>query len=385
MTESGKAGTVTLESLMNLPPIENEKQSSEEALKSQMAKDEEVLPGLEIKPIVEDPIEEIITAVDKVDTLLEIPGLEKQGVDSKKDNNVGAETVASKMYKDTIKSLWGDEVGSIIQEVDGEEKEIPLEDIELDEETFLNIFNSKLEEVKEAATRNKISAEGISEFTKNLIEIDRNGGNVRDLLEVKQKYSDPLEGLDLENPEDQKEVIFLRAKAAGQDDADINRLIRSYEAEGVLEEKSIEANNTLRAAIDAKVQQELKKAEDGKIAADAAFKEYKKDLKENLNQFELKDTIKTKLVDMATKKNKNNQYDIDAAYNERRMDPVKAARMALFLLDEEEFIKQVTKEAVQSKQLDTAKKLKIIPRSNAVEDPKKSPANNRSVNIADLT
>lgn len=385
MTESGKAGTVTLESLMNLPPIENEKQSSEEALKSQMAKDEEVLPGLEIKPIVEDPIEEIITAVDKVDTLLEIPGLEKQGVDSKKDNNVGAETVASKMYKDTIKSLWGDEVGSIIQEVDGEEKEIPLEDIELDEETFLNIFNSKLEEVKEAATRNKISAEGISEFTKNLIEIDRNGGNVRDLLEVKQKYSDPLEGLDLENPEDQKEVIFLRAKAAGQDDADINRLIRSYEAEGVLEEKSIEANNTLRAAIDAKVQQELKKAEDGKIAADAAFKEYKKDLKENLNQFELKDTIKTKLVDMATKKNKNNQYDIDAAYNERRMDPVKAARMALFLLDEEEFIKQVTKEAVQSKQLDTAKKLKIIPRSNAVEDPKRSPANNRSVNIADLT
>jgi hypothetical protein len=89
-------------------------------------------------------------------------------------------------------------------------------------------------------------------------------------------------------------------------------------------------------------------------------------------------------MDIATKQNEEGKFELDNRYNEYRMDPEKAARIALFLSDEDEFIKQVTKKAVTEKQLDTARKIKIIPRSTQIVEPKKSIASDRSVNMADL-
>lgn len=387
MPNNSKAGMVSLESLMNAPQLENVGVPAADALVNEMNKVDDVLPGLELEPIEDIPgVESTPKAVvppsdildpeekeedDIVDPLLEAPEV-------KVDNNT------STLYRNTLKSMFGEELGAISTEIDGVEQEIALDDLELDEDTFLAIFNSKVDEIKEAANKNKISAEGISEFTRKLIEVEKNGGNTAGLLEIKQAYSDPLEGLDLDIIEDQKEVIFLRAKSAGQADADIHRLIRSYESEGILEEEAVKANTTLRNAIDAKVSEELLRAE--KLARDReeGFKVYKTDFKKNLSQFELNDKIKTKLSDIALKPNAEGRYDIDDRYNEHRLDPVKAARLALYLYDEEEFLKQVTKKAVVEKQLSTALKIKIIPKSSAVAEPNRSVASERSVNISQL-
>lgn len=390
MENQGKAAVITLDSLLNAPLVgAEEKETAEAALEAAVNPVPEVLPGFD--PLIDgikvepglnkdatpsDPI--LPTDVDPEPAPIDPLTLEPT-------NEPIVEPQSSLIYKNALKSIWGDELGGFIQEVDGEEKEFTLDEIEVDEETFADILKSKIEEIKESATRNKISAEGISEFTQKLIEVEKAGGDIRSLLEMKQAFSDPLEGLDLSNVEDQKEIILLRGAASGQNERDLKRLIKSYEEEGILEEIAQEAHTTLREAIDNAMSAELLKAEAAKAEAEAAYKIYKKDLKEKMNQFELKDTIKSKLVDMATKIDNKGVLDLDVRYNEARSNPEKASRLALFLYDEEEFIKQVTKNEIKNKQLETARKLKIIPRAHSIAEPAKPAGpSGKTINISQL-
>jgi len=376
-----KPGMVSLEDLMGLPPIEVDNTPIAEVLDKELNKPAaEVLPGLDpildiVPPIIEENKEEVEEKV--VDPIL------GEIADPREENEVEAST--SILYKDTLKSVFGENLGSLVQEIDGVEQEIALEDLDMDSELFADILKSKLEEAREDASKNKISSEGISEFTKNLIELDKNGGDVRALLEVKQAYSDPLEGLDLEIVEDQKEILYLRGKAAGQSDKDINLLIEAYEAKGLLESEAIEAERALRTAIDGQMQRAIESAKEATKVKEENFKLYKKDLKENLNKFELKDGAKSKLLDIATKPNKDGKYEMDEAYNLWRMTPDKAAELAFFLTDKDEYIKQVTKSAVKEKQVEIARKIKIVPRTaSGTVEPPRSKATDRSVNISDL-
>lgn len=374
-----KPGMVSLEDLMGLAPLEVDNTPAQEVLDKELKKEVDVLPGL-------DPILDIVPPVAKVDDEEEDKKVDPiLGEIPEGDAKPEVEAETSILYKNTLKSVFGDTLGSLVQEIDGVEQEIALEDLEMDSELFADILKSKLEEAKEEATKNKISSEGISDFTKNLIELDKNGGDVRALLEVKQAYSDPLEGLDLEVVEDQKEILYLRGKAAGQSDKDINLLIEIYEAKGLLESEAVEAEKSLRAAIDAQMQKAIESAKEATKLKEEQFKEYKKGLKENLNKFELKDGAKAKLLDIATKPNKDGKYDLDEAYNAWRMTPEKAAELALFLTDKDEYIKQVTKTAIKEKQVEIARKIKIIPRTTGgTVEPPKSKASDRSVNMSDL-
>lgn len=374
-----KPGMVSLEDLMGLAPLEVDNTPAQEVLDKELKNEVEVLPGL-------DPILDIVPPVAKVDAEEEDKKVDPiLGEIPEGDAKPEVETESSILYKNTLKSVFGDTLGSLVQEIDGVEQEIALEDLEMDSELFADILKSKLEEVKEEAKKNTISSEGISEFTNKLIELERNGGDVRSLLEVKQAYSDPLEGLDLDVVEDQKEILYLRGKAAGQSDKDINLLIEIYESKGLLESEAIEAEKSLRAAIDAQMERAIETAKENTRIKEEQFKEYKKGLKENLNKFELKDGAKAKLLDIATKPNKDGKYDLDEAYNAWRMTPEKAAELALFLTDKDEYIKQVTKTAIKEKQVEIARKIKIIPRTTGgTVEPPKSKASDRSVNMSDL-
>lgn len=374
-----KPGMVSLEDLMGLAPLEVDNTPAQEVLDKELKNEVDVLPGL-------DPILDIVSPVAKVDEEEEEKKVDPiLGEIPEGEAKPEVEAGTSILYKNTLKNVFGDNLGSLVQEIDGVEQEIALEDLELDSELFADILKSKLEEAKEEAIKNKISSEGISDFTKNLIELDKNGGDVRSLLEVKQAYSDPLEGLDLDVVEDQREILYLRGKAAGQSDKDISLLIEIYETKGLLESEAIEAEQSLRAAIDNQMQRAIESAKENTKLKEEQFKEYKKGLKESLSKFELKDGAKAKLLDIATKPNQAGKYELDEAYNAWRMTPEKAAELALFLTDKEEYIKQVTKTAIKEKQVEIARKIKIIPRTTGgTVEPPKSKASDRSVNISDL-
>jgi hypothetical protein len=383
MQNNGTASVITLDSLMN-SPIEMPDNAGADSL-AELTRTvnhvEEVLPGL-------DPLEEIVpgdglkqdaTPSDLPPTIT--PDILDTVLPEAKEE---IESSNSLIYKAALKEVFGNEIGAIVQEVDGEEKEFTLDEIDLDKETFADILKSKIEEIKESANRNKISVEGTSDYLQKLIEVEKNGGDISGLLQMKQQLSDPLDGLDLDNPEDQKEIIYLRGSASGQDQADLIRLIKAYEEDGILEEKAQQAYTTLRTAIDAKLNEAVLKAEMDKAAKEEEFKVYKKSVKENLSQFQLNDKVKAKLVDLATKVDEKGQLELDVRYTEARLNPEKAARLALMLFDEEEFIKQVTSKEVTAQKLEGARKLKIVPRSTSIQEPTKTRSSERTVNLSDL-
>jgi hypothetical protein len=395
MENSGKAEVITLESLLSSTEAQKsaEEISSSNELEAKLElekafkKEDDIFTDLVIGSTEDDikedkqKISEVKITEDVEEKEEEIIPIGSKAAGEEQEN----ETESSRLYKKALKDTWGtDEISTIVQIVDGEEVEVNIEDIDLDEETFKLITQAKIEELKEEAIKGKISADGASEFALKLLEIDKNGGEIKDLLRIKTDFLDPLEGLDTSVVEDQREIVYLRNMAAGLDEDSTLRLIKSYEEEGTLSDVAEDSYNKLREAIDKRLEDEVKISQENKKKAEDNFKKYAADLKIELKKFELKDAAKKKIVDFATAIKENGKLAIDEVYNEWRMNPEKSSMLALFMLDEEEFISQLTSKAVRESQLNAAKKLKIIPKSNSNIEVQKTSASNKIVNISQL-
>lgn len=395
MENSGKAEVITLESLLSSTETQksaeeisssNELEAKTE-LEKALKKEDDIFTDLIIGSTEDDikadneKASEINITEDKEEEEEEIIPTGSKSSSEEQEN----ETESSRLYKKALKDTWGsDAISTIVQIIDGEEVEVSIDDIDLDEETFKLINQAKIDELKEEAVKDKISSEGVSDFTKKLIEIDKNGGDVKELLQIRSNFLDPLEGLDTSVVEDQREIVYLRNMAAGLDEDSTLRLIKSYEEEGTLSDVAEDSYNKLREAIDKKLEDEVRISQENKKKAEDNFKKYAADLKTELKKFELKDAAKKKIVDFATTIKDNGKLAIDEVYNEWRMNPEKSSMLALFMLDEEEFISQLTSKAVRETQLNAAKKLKIIPKSNSSIEVQKTSASNKVVNISQL-
>lgn len=280
---------------------------------------------------------------------------------SSEPGTVVTKDAESEVYKKTLKSMFGDTIGTLIQEdEEGNEKEVSLDEITIDEDLFQQIVQQKLDLIKEEASKDKISVKGVSDFARKLIEIDRNGGDINELIKAKEAYADPLDAIDFDTEEGQIQAVYLRLVAGGQDEDTIRRLIQSYKDEGSLAQKAQQAEQDLRKALDQQLENARLAAENSKKQRKELLKQYKKDLKEKLDVFQLNDNIKNKIVTLATKEDDEGRFEMDRLYYQLRENPEKAARLALFLLDEDEYVKQVTNAVVQQKKLDSAGKLKIV-------------------------
>lgn len=267
----------------------------------------------------------------------------------------------SDIYHSTLKTMFGDSITHIIEEdSEGNEVERPIDEVVLDEATFKQLVQSELNNIKEDANKDKISLKGISNFARDLVEIDRNGGNISELLKVKETYSDPLLDLDLTEEVDQMKAIYLRMMAGGNDEDTTNRLIASYKSEGILESKALQAKAELDEAVKQQVEQAKVQASEQAKATEELLKSYKKEIKNSLDRYELNDNTKSKIVSLATKRTDDGRFEMDKRYKEYRENPDSAADLALFLLDKEEYDKQVTNKKVTEVKLTSARKIKII-------------------------
>lgn len=292
----------------------------------------------------------------------EVESIDKSEVfkNTEKDYNI-VKSDQSEVYRKTLKSMFGNSISSLIQEdEEGNETEVSLDDLEIDEDLFKEIVESKLDMIKEEASKDKISVQGVSDFARRLVEIDRNGGDISELIKMKESYSDPLDRIDLTTEQGQQQAVFLRLTAGGQDADTAMRLIKSYQDEGSLEDMAVKSEKELREALNVQLEQARLNSEKRIEQRKELLKNYKKDLRNNLDQFKLNDSVKNKIVTIATKEDDYGRFELDRLYYSFREDPSKAARLALFLLDEEEFVKQVTNDAVQNTKLNSAKKLKVV-------------------------
>jgi hypothetical protein len=266
----------------------------------------------------------------------------------------------SEFYKTALRKLFGEGVETLTIEEDGEDVDVSLDDLDIDEDYFQEIVEAKHEIDKQEALEGKVDITGNSEFAKKILEIDKLGGSYNDLLEMKEVYTDPLSNLNFEDVNDQKEAIFLRYKAKNNlADEEISAIIQGFEKSGTLKEKALSAKEEVESAVTKAAERREQEAIELKKKAEADEKEYKKKMKSALSSYELKDSVKENIVNISTKRGENGLYELDKIYSEMVSDPEKAAEIALYFLDRDEFLAQVSSKQVQEEKLKTARRLKI--------------------------
>ena len=275
------------------------------------------------------------------------------------------EPESSKVYKKILLDTFGDVGIFETEDEEGNVVEHTLDSLILDEAQFTEILQQKLALEKELATKDKVSIKGVSDITKAMIEIDNNGGDSSSLLQVRQQYYDPIASIDMDDVAGQKHMLYLRMSSQGISESDISDLITTYEANGTLKTKAEQAEVQMKALLNKVVEEEKAKAREAAEKAAAADKAFRNSVKTIASNFELNEAFRKKVVDLATKKDDKNVYEIDKIYGEAMKDPEKAFKISLMLLDEEAYNKQITEQKIRDVKKDQLQRLRLTGRSGA--------------------
>lgn len=246
-------------------------------------------------------------------------------------------------------------------------KEITINDLDFSKEDSLcDILSTVLESQKEDIVKDKIDVTSVSDITKKLIQADKAGANIVDILKQYDTNVAPIEKLDIENKADQIKIVrhYVDLLGLPKDEADEFFKGIINKGEEYVEAKAIKYKAELDKRMDDIIQQRTKEAADKKAKDAEDFRRYKKDLKSSIQaKYQLNDTMVSKALDFALKPSESNP-GITKAFNrvrEMMMNPEEAPDLIMFLMNPGEFIKQKSNQAV----VDEKKKIyKLISHTN---------------------
>lgn len=246
-------------------------------------------------------------------------------------------------------------------------EEITINDLDFSKEDSLcDILSTVLESQKEDIVKDKIDVTSVSDITKKLIQADKAGANIVDILKQYNTNVAPIEKLDIENKADQIKIVrhYVDLLGLPKDEADEFFKGIINKGEEYVEAKAIKYKAELDKRMDDIIQQRTKEAAEKKAKDAEDFRRYKKDLKSSIQaKYQLNDTMVSKALDFALKPSESNP-GITKAFNrvrEMMMNPEEAPDLIMFLMNPGEFIKQKSNQAV----VDEKKKIyKLISHTN---------------------
>lgn len=246
-------------------------------------------------------------------------------------------------------------------------EEITINDLDFSKEDSLcDILSTVLESQKEDIVKDKIDVTSVSDITKKLIQADKAGANIVDILKQYDTNVAPIEKLDIENKADQIKIVrhYVDLLGLPKDEADEFFKGIINKGEEYVEAKAIKYKAELDKRMDDIIQQRTKEAAEKKAKDAEDFRRYKKDLKSSIqSKYQLNDTMVSKALDFALKPSESNP-GITKAFNrvrEMMMNPEEAPDLIMFLMNPGEFIKQKSNQAV----VDEKKKIyKLISHTN---------------------
>lgn len=246
-------------------------------------------------------------------------------------------------------------------------EEITINDLDFSKEDSLcDILSTVLESQKEDIVKDKIDVTSVSDITKKLIQADKAGANIVDILKQYDTNVAPIENLDIENKADQIKIVrhYVDLLGLPKDEADEFFKGIINKGEEYVEAKAIKYKAELDKRMDDIIQQRTKEAAEKKAKDAEDFRRYKKDLKSSIQEkYQLNDTMVSKALDFALKPSESNP-GITKAFNrvrEMMMNPEEAPDLIMFLMNPGEFIKQKSNQAV----VDEKKKIyKLISHTN---------------------
>ena len=362
MRKLEKNGIVELDDIFSIGPVDDVYNREEDILPingNEPAKKDEK-PVEEGSQIKEEPV------VDPTPDPKEDKKGEKNVVDVKQDP-VETPVVNYRKVLDALSSrgIIPDLKDVVFSGENGEE--ITINDLDFSKEDSLcDILSTVLESQKEDIVKDKIDVTSVSDITKKLIQADKAGANIVDILKQYDTNVAPIEKLDIENKADQIKIVrhYVDLLGLPKDEADEFFKGIINKGEEYVEAKAIKYKAELDKRMDDIIQQRTKEAA-GKKAKDAEdFRRYKKDLKSSIQaKYQLNDTMVSKALDFALKPSESNP-GITKAFNrvrEMMMNPEEAPDLIMSLMNPGEFIQQKSNQAV----VDEKKKIyKLISHTN---------------------
>lgn len=357
-----KNGIVELDDIFSIGPIDDVYNREEDILPingNEPAKKDEK-PVEEGSQIKEDPV------VDPTPD----PKEDKKGEENVVDVNQDQVETPVVNYRKVLDALSSRGIIPDLKDVvfSGENgEEITINDLDFSKEDSLcDILSTVLESQKEDIVKDKIDVTSVSDITKKLIQADKAGANIVDILKQYDTNVAPIEKLDIENKADQIKIVrhYVDLLGLPKDEADEFFKGIINKGEEYVEAKAIKYKAELDKRMDDIIQQRTKEAAEKKAKDAEDFRRYKKDLKSSIQaKYQLNDTMVSKALDFALKPSESNP-GITKAFNKVRemmMNPEEAPDLIMFLMNPGEFIKQKSNQAV----VDEKKKIyKLISHTN---------------------
>lgn len=368
-----KNGIVELDDIFSIGPVDNVYNREEDILPingNEPAKKDEkpVEEGSQIKEeLVVDPTPD--------------PKEDKKGEENVVDVNQDQVETPVVNYRKVLDALSSRGIIPDLKDVvfSGENgEEITINDLDFSKEDSLcDILSTVLESQKEDIVKDKIDVTSVSDITKKLIQADKAGANIVDILKQYDTNVAPIEKLDIENKADQIKIVrhYVDLLGLPKDEADEFFKGIINKGEEYVEAKAIKYKAELDKRMDDIIQQRTKEAAEKKAKDAEDFRRYKKDLKSSIQaKYQLNDTMVSKALDFALKPSESNP-GITKAFNrvrEMMMNPEEAPDLIMFLMNPGEFIKQKSNQAV----VDEKKKIyKLISHTN--KDKRVAPVDDR--------
>lgn len=373
MGKIDKNGIVELDDIFSLGPVDDVYNREEDILpingNEPDNKDEK--PIEEVSHIKEDPV------VDPTPD----PKVDEKGGDGVVDSNKNMVDVPVANYRKVLDTLSSRGIIPDLKDVvfSGENgEELTINDLDFSKEDSLcDILSTIFESQKEDIIKDKIDVTSVSDITKKLIQADKAGANIVDILKQYDTNVAPIEKLDIENKADQIKIVrhYVDLLGLPKDEADEFFKGIINKGEEYVEAKAIKYKAELDKRMDDIIQQRTKEAADKKAKDAEDFRRYKKDLKSSIQaKYQLNDTMVSKALDFALKSSESNP-GITKAFQrvkEMMMNPEEAPDLIMFLMNPGEFVKQKSNQAV----VDEKKKIyKLISHTN--KDKRVAPVDDR--------
>lgn len=292
---------------------------------------------------------------------------EEEVIEKKEDTVVVPTLRVENDYTGIARKLLdkGDWKDFIIEGEDG--KETKFSDLEnLDEETFLTIWNEQKNLDKEELGKNYIAVKDIDENRLSLIKIIKEGGDLKEIFKDESQIQRPYENIDLNVQQNQQNILYQQYLNQGLSADDAKELVIKSTKDLSLSAKTEQIVKFYQEAYDENLKKIEKQVTEDKIKEAESIKEYKKNLITLYKQDELEDSLSKVLAESATKKTSDGQLYIDTVYDEMMKDPEKAKELVFFMLEKDKYLAKKGASIKRDVQISNMKKIKLVQDTNKV-------------------
>lgn len=247
--------------------------------------------------------------------------------------------------------------------IETEDGEATLSEIEdLDEQTFLEIVQAQDAQRNEEIDQKFINKEDLDDISLKIIEISKNGGDIKDVLKAKETYIDNLNTYDLDNEQHQELLVRQKYKLKNPEltDKQVDALINTHKEDLDLDTVATGFADDLKASYHKMLDDRKQEVAQLRQQEQEERKGLRKSLKETLKGYGLKDHALRPLIDSVTKEGEDGNLLIDNQFSELKKNPDELAEFLLWKNNREDYKKLISKKQTDREKKDTLIKLNLL-------------------------